>query len=459
MPARIYDADFPFLARGAHPTLTGTPITVSPTEAAKMASIDGTASLLALSGSSHGGVFEWAQPSATTLTIPTGEVVRVLTVVCVGRFGSPVTFTTDDSWIIELYDSRTGGVLGAQRQTLRLPISGSLVQATAGGLDDWGALQSTLVDAIANNALRIRMISPGWSSASAGSLSIDGLAFRVDTGVALTATRVRYRHIRSPVPGRVPARGVLAPGELGVNHADKQLYVGDGVGDPIPFLGVRLFSPDAQYRAENVVLYNREWYRALETTGPGPFASSSWAKLTVADCLNAAHAVEADHATSANTATSATTAGTATSAGSATTAATATNALALSNRAIDVLFWYIAPLGMPFPWRGTAASLPSNWRVMNGANGLPDTRGRIVEGATVDADVDSLTGSSWGGTTGGTTMTLDKTGTNVGTRGRTDGTLDVLIPNGIQSGLTDPHTHTFTVDPKRIRWYWVCRFS
>lgn len=448
MPARIYDAQFPFLARGAHPTLSGTALNVPGAEAAKMASIDGTASLLALTGTNHAGVLEWAQPGASSLSPPTGEVVRIIAVEVVGRFVAPVTFTTDSSWIVELFDSRTGATVGAQRQSLLLPISGSLVTAIAGGLDDWAVSQSSLAAVMAANALRVRMISPGWSSASGGALSIDGMAVRIDTTLPVTSVRSRVQHVRSPDPGRAPGRGVLAPGEIAVNHSDRQLYVGDGVQDAIPYLGVRLFQPDARYKLDDIVLYQRAWYFANESTvGPGPFNSSQWSPLTAAAALQAAFA------------TSAGSASTATTAGSATTAATATNANALANRAIDVLFWYMAPLQMPFMWRGPASSLPANWKIMNGLNGLPDARGRIVEGAANDGEVDAMSGTGWNGTTGGTTMTLDRIGADINVEGTTGGNQDVLVPNGIQSGITDPHTHSFAVTPKTIRWYWICRIS
>ena len=94
-----------------------------------------------------------------------------------------------------------------------------------------------------------------------------------------------YLHRRTPnAPTAFPT---LQPGEIAVNTANLQIAVGDAnastSGTPLPLLGLRVFSTNAQYAAGDIVVYGGNIYRANAAITPGAFTPSQWTSLAPGD--------------------------------------------------------------------------------------------------------------------------------------------------------------------------------
>jgi hypothetical protein len=369
--AILLNADTPFASRGVHPDISGTPINVSGAQITAMASINAAVATLALSGTTNAGVLEFRMAAGATLSVPTGQVLLKLTVELVARVASPIAYTTDQVWGVELFDSRTSATLGAISKQATIPISGSLVSCIAGGLDLWGLTQAKLLDALSAGALRVRWTSPGWDpTASTGSLVIDGARVTVESGIALTATRQQMLLRRTAVPGKVPVASELAIGELGVNLAEGRLYVGDA-GRTLGLTSIPFYRDNAQYPAgANTMYANRLWV-ANTLTGPGARNPAHWDEYT------AQWAITADK---------------------------------FRGLTLSQIYDYMHPWDAPRLWRGSfatitsynnslaAAGIGARWWVADGLDGRPDGVDRVVRGARNDGDLNQL-GGAWTGTT------------------------------------------------------------
>jgi hypothetical protein len=369
----LLNAFTPFSSRGVHPFVSGVSMDFSPAQQTAMGSIDGSAATVGMSGTTNAGVIEWKQSAAATLTPPAGEVLTVLTVEMVARIAAPVTYTTDAVWGIELYDSRTGGTLGAIGKQAVVPIASGLQSCLAGGVDLWGLTPATLASVLSANALRIRWVSPGWTSGSTGSLVIDGARVTVQSGVAPTSKRQVIQTRRTGAYGRVPQASELAEGELALNLAEGRLYAGRG-DRTIGLNAVPFYWSNAQYQAGYVVMggstpahANRLWV-ANKTTGPGARIDADW---------NEYHA------------------------------ATAQNANLLNGLNANQIYNIIYPGGnAPRLWRGSQATLiaennalaalgfDARWWIADGLAGRPDTLDRVVRGSRNDAELGAV-GGSW----------------------------------------------------------------
>lgn len=469
--AILLNADTPFASRGVHPDISGTPINVSPAQLSAMASINGTVATLGFSGTTNAGVLEYRMAAGATLTVPTGQVLLYLTVELVARVASPVTYTTDAVWGIELFDSRTSATLGAINKQATIPISGSLVSVIAGGLDLWGLTQAKLLDVLSAGALRVRWTSPGWNAASTGSLVIDGARVTVESGIALTATRQQVLLRRTAVPGKVPGPSELGIGELGVNLAEGRLYVGDA-NRTLGLTSIPFFRDNAQYPAgANTMFGNRLWV-ANQLTGPGVRNPAHWDEYT---------------------------------------ARWATNAEAFHGLTLSQVYDTMYPFETPRLWRGPQSSITdynttlalqnitARWWVADGLAGRPDALDRVVRGAQNDAQLGQHEGS-WTGSTDlrgghnhggrvddttlsiaqmpahnhnpdGTFTQLMRTGT--GEVASNDGvttasgillrqSATIVAQGGNQAhfhtlpGVAD-HFHNHLLSVSSIRWYWLVR--
>jgi hypothetical protein len=105
----------------------------------------------------------------------------------------------------------------------------------------------------------------------------------------------RYRHRRTS-SASTPFPNPIEPGEIAVNTANRQLAVGDassgGVGTPLPFLGVRIFSNTAIYLLNDLATFTGMIYRAKVNNGPGEFDLGNWEPAS-------AHLLVSDNAPSA----------------------------------------------------------------------------------------------------------------------------------------------------------------
>lgn len=451
----LYSVAQAFLARGAHPTLSGTPATVAGGEAAKMSAVDGSAGVIGLNGFNHVGVLEFAQPAGASLSIPAGQVISKLTVEMIARVAAPITYTAGDVWLVELFDSRTGATIGAQRQSFSIPTASSLQSCLAGGVDAWAVVQATLLDVLSANALRVRCISPGWNPSSSGALHIDGLRFIVESNPAPDDDRTVYTHRQSSVPGRRPSTGQLQPGEIAINHADRQLVAADGAGVPVDLLTVRRFHEGARYTAGEIAVFDNMLWRATTTTGPGARNTNHWAVVD------------------------------------------ASNAHRLNFQNIQALYDLQWPVLSVRLWRGdpasvtahnaalAAAGISATWQIMDGSNGTVDTRDRLLQGASagfvnVNFGNDELFGTGslvkttsingghnhGGGQTGGHTLTaaqLPIAGANV-TKSGTDSTIRHVVDQSAQAHShtiegVGGHNHEYVIDPWRYRPFLLTRIA
>ena len=89
----------------------------------------------------------------------------------------------------------------------------------------------------------------------------------------------QYRHRRTSSPS-TPFPGLLEPGEIAVNTANRQLALGDAdgatIGAPLQLLTIRYFDARAQYAANDYVLHGGTVYRAKGPIPPGAFNASNW---------------------------------------------------------------------------------------------------------------------------------------------------------------------------------------
>jgi len=89
----------------------------------------------------------------------------------------------------------------------------------------------------------------------------------------------QYRHRRTSSPS-TPFPGLLEPGEIAVNTANRQLALGDAdganIGAPLPLLTIRYFDARAQYAINDYVMQNGIVYRANAAVPPGAFNASNW---------------------------------------------------------------------------------------------------------------------------------------------------------------------------------------
>ncbi len=83
----------------------------------------------------------------------------------------------------------------------------------------------------------------------------------------------------------------------------------------------------------------------------------------------------------------------------------------LDGHQLSELMGAVLPIGAICIWKGSAATIPSGWKICDGSNGTPDLRDRFVYGGTL-AEIGGTGGSSsisnMGGTvsTSGTSLTL-----------------------------------------------------
>lgn len=456
----VYQSDLTFVARGAHPTLSGTPINVSGGDATRLNSINADAPAFTLSGTNHAGVLEWRIPSAASLTIPGGQVVNKLSATLVGRFSTGPTFTTDPQWTCELYDSRTSAVIGASKQALVLSVGGTLVGSVAGGVDAWGLPQATLLEVMAANALRVRFISPGWQASSPGSLVIDGVSFQVESGAPAASKRQYVAHRRTTVPARRPSKADIGPGELVLNLSDMRLYAGDGASNALDLTPIRHFSVDTKYAQDEIALYGGRlyWATPAEGVGPGPRDDADWAE--VAPIL-------------------------------------APDAAQLGGLTKQQWYDITHPVLMPRPFLGTVADLHShnlllaacgisaNWQPCMGANGAPDWRGYMIgvvgedgqagQGAGSYSGVTEANGShNHGGSTADHTLTRAEmpadalvdaslTASSGATQGGSNRGIDKTFGGGQAHhhgvNTEPPHEHAFAIDPLRVLLHWIVRVA
>ena len=456
----VYQSDLTFVARGAHPVLTGTPINVSGGDATRLNSINADAPAFTLAGTNHAGVLEWRIPSAASLTIPGGQVVAKLSATLVGRFSAGPTFTTDPQWTCELYDSRTSAVIGASKQALVLSVGGTLVGSVAGGVDAWGLPQATLLEVMAANALRVRFISPGWQASSPGSLVIDGVSFLVESGAPATAKRQYVAHRRTTVPGRRPSKSDISPGELVLNLSDLRLLAGDGASNALDLTPIRHFSVDTRYTQNEIALYGGRFYWATpaEGTGPGARNDAHWSE--VAPVLSP-------------------------------------NATQLGGLTAQQWYDINNPVLVPKPYLGSLANLATHnaaladagisavWKACVGADGAPDWRGYMI--GVVGADgaqgqgtgsysgfTDPAGGHNHGGVTNSTTLTrahlpsdvtVEVSATANSGAIQAGSNRGLVIEHGGGQGhahginSVSDHQHHFTIDPLRVMLHWIVRVA
>ena len=101
------------------------------------------------------------------------------------------------------------------------------------------------------------------------------------------------------------------------------------------------------------------------------------------------------------------------------------------------------PIGGIIMWSGTIASIPSNWRLCNGANGTPDLRNRFIIGASVDATT-TYTGGSGGVTRAHTAVE----GSNLLTGGSKDAVVVSHDHGGSTNGGTNDGAHEHVIQTK-----------
>jgi hypothetical protein len=468
--AILLNANMPFASRGVHPD-GGTPINVTAGQLTAMASIDGTVATLSFAGTTNAGVLEYRMATGATLSIPTGQVLLKLTLELVARIASPVTYTGDAIWGIELFDSRTSATLGAISQQVTIPISGSLVSCIAGGLDLWGLTQAKLLDVLSAGALRARYTSPSWDPSSSGALVIDGARITVESGIALTAVRQRMLTRRTAVPGKVPGPSELDIGELGVNLAEGRLYVGDA-GRTLGLTSVPFYRDNAQYPINAVTMFANRLYVANRLTGPGPRNATHWDEYTATFALNAGK---------------------------------------LAGITLNQVYDTCRPFFEPRLWKGSindlinennilaGAGINARWWIADGLAGRPLAVDRVVRGAQLDSQLNVLAGAwtgstddrgahSHGGATGDHTITIAEMPSH---NHDPDGTFTQLMRTGVgkivaDSALTDangilprqsgtivaqggnqPHNHAifgdgnhhhdFFLEIATIRWFYLVR--
>lgn len=466
----LLNAFMPFASRGVHPSVPGTSMDFSPAQQTAMASIDASVATVGFSGTTNAGVVEWRMSAGATLSIPAGEVLTKLTVEVVARVASPVTYTTDPVWGVELFDSRTNATLGAVGKQATIPISGSLVTCSTGGQDLWGLTQAKLLDALSAGALRVRWTSPGWANTSTGSLIIDGSRVTVESGPPPASKRQTILTRRTATPGRVPQPSELDAGELCVNLAEGRLYVGAG-SFTMGINAVPFWWSGAAYQAGYVTMYANRLWVANTTTGPGPRNAAHWTEY---------------HAASAQSA----------------------NLLLGWN--LDQIYNLVHPWWTPRLWRGSqadlinennglaAAGISARWWIADGAAGRPNAIDLVVRGARVDAEVNA-TGGSWtaltdlrgshdhSGSTFGTALTIGQMPSHNHNSGvfsqllRTD-TANIASNDGVTSGagtnirnsativaqgnneqhfhgigLVGDHQHAVALEVAHIRWWWLVR--
>ena len=85
------------------------------------------------------------------------------------------------------------------------------------------------------------------------------------------------RHRRSYDP--TVSFNLLEPGELAPNTANRQLWLGDANGTPLPAIAVRAFATASQYAANDLVVENGDIWRANAAIVPGPWDPTKWATL------------------------------------------------------------------------------------------------------------------------------------------------------------------------------------
>lgn len=472
MTVLLAASDCPFVSRGVHPTIAGTPINVTAGNITNMAAVDGTSAALALSGTTNAGVMEWRQGGAVGLSVPIGEVLTKITFELLARMTAPVVYTTDPLWGVELYDNRTGATLGAIAQRSSVPISGSLVACVAGGVDTWGLTQAKILDVLSANALRIRWTSPGWDVSSTGVLTIDGLRLTVESGVAPTQTRQTVKTRRTATPGKVPAASEIADGELIANVSDLRLFLGSGA-QALDLTPIRRFTTTAAYLNGDIVIYNGRQWVANKATGPGARVGGDWDEYTAAYALNSG---------------------------------------LVQGHNLSALYDLMHPWHKPMLWRGVIADIVAlnntlatlgivaRWWIADGIDGRPNTLNRFIRGATGDGEINGLYGGvtfgtepagnhNHGAVTGDTAITIAQMPAHNHDPGngynrvlRQDGnstgnTFDFTAgePNlqssapiatqgggqGHHHGIPDSgdHQHLVTIDPMAIRWFVLVRIA
>lgn len=104
----------------------------------------------------------------------------------------------------------------------------------------------------------------------------------------------RFQLRRTPTSGNTPTS--LLAGELALNLADRNAWIGDASGATQTLLGVRVFAATASYAIGDIVSYGGALFKALVAVTPAAFNGAQWAQISTSSAFpgNAAGALTND---------------------------------------------------------------------------------------------------------------------------------------------------------------------